>query len=605
MCGVNLNRGVMKKNKLLIALLFCIMISTSISVEGRMVNPDDVSFGISDSSIIDDNGGAIYVGEGQGPVLIDGLMPDDILEFSRNSAQNGGAIYNADYVIIDGAIFSDNSASDNGGAIYNALSGTINMSNVTVNAANGTALNDIYNDGTINANGTNNFNSNISGNGSVVNTGTMNLGGGTLSDTIQMTISNGSNLNITGGTANLSSNDTWDGTVNLTSGTLNVDGVSGTLYATGGNYNVSGTSTLGTGSLVTNGVTTNLNIGSTLNIDGGLLSLNSGDTWNGTVNLQDGTLCVNNVSGTLNAMSGMYEVGTFTTASIGTGSVIENAVFVDLQDGATLNIAGGTVNLDSNDHIIDGRVNLSSGTLNLDATPGKLTATNGNLNLIGTTIMDVYGSISSAVATNITSGAVLTNSGGTVNLDSNDSWNGQIVNNYDGIINTDNFVSNSSTASLVQTNGTLNVTNGSNLQLNSGSNISGGTINIQKDKVDLTSGQAGSVLTANGNILNGGDVNIDKYSQLALQSGQFNLNSLTANGSDSQNIALINTMNGEINTSSIGTLNIDNQVDFNIDIHARSNQYTSNDQFSITSGTISGSGIANVQDWALSGDIYG
>lgn len=744
MYRVSLNRGGMKKNKLVIALLFCTMISTSISVEGRMVNPDHVSFGISDSSIIDDNGGAVYVDIG--PVPISGTTPDDILEFSRNSAKNGGAIYNAASMYINGATFNDNSASEKGGAIYNTSSGVINMYNVTVNAATETASNDIYNDGYIYANGTNNFNSNISGSGSVINTGTMKLGGGILSDTIQMTISEGSTLNIAGGRLNLNSGDTWNGSINLTSGTLyvdgvsgtlnatdgsymaygttnigagsvindavevylhrttnlnitggtvdigvndhwldgminlssgtlnvdrnagalnatggnynvlgdtvlytggsvasavttnissgatltndggtlnlnsgdtwngtvklengtlNVDGVSGTLNATGGNYNINGTSTLGTGSLVTNGVTTNLNSGSTLNIDGGLLGLNSGDTWNGTINLKNGTLNVGGVSGTLNATGGTYEVVTATTASIGTGSIIENAVFVDLQDGATLNIAGGTVNLNSNDHIINGIVNLSSGTLNLDATPGRLIATDGNLNLIGNTIMDVYGSIASAVATNINGSAVLTNSGGTVNLDSNDSWNGQIVNNYDGIINTDNFISNSSTASLVQTNGTLNITNGSELKLNTGSEISGGMINIQKDKVDATEGAAGSVFTANGNVITGGEMNIDKYSQFALQSGQFNIDVLNANGSDAVNAALINTMNGEIATSTIGTLSIDNQANFNIDIHARSNANNGNDKFIINDGDITGGGTAHIQDWTLSGDIYG
>ena len=613
----------MKKNKLIVALLLCTIISTPTFVEGRMVNPDHVSSGISDSSIIDDNGGAVYVDAGE--TIING----NNIEFSRNSAQNGGAIYNAADMHISGATFSDNSASENGGAIYNAanldINGvtfsdnnaqnggaiynasncTIKMSDVTVNAANGTALNDIYNDGTINANNTNNFNSNISGSGSLVNTGTMNLGGGTLSDTIQMTISNGSTLNVAGGTANLGSNDTWNGTVKLQSGTLNVDDVSGALNATGGNYNLSGTSTLGTGSSVANEVTTNLNSGSTLNIAGGRLNLNSGDTWDGTVNLTSGTLCVDGVSGTLNATDGSYMA--YGTINIGAGSVIGDAVEVYINHTTNLNITGGTVDIGSEDHLLDGMINLSSGTLNVHLANGNgLNATGGNYNVLGNTVLYTGSNVASAVVTNISSGATLINDGGTLNLDSNDTWNGQIVNdNNNSIINTDNFVSNSSTASFVQNNGTLNLTNGSELKLNTGSAISGGIINIQKDKVDSTEGTAGSVLTANGNVITGGEMNIDKYSQFALKSGQFNIDVLNANGSDAVNAALINTMNGEIATSTIGTLSIDNQANFNIDIHARSNANNGNDKFIITDGDITGGGTAHIQDWALNGDIYG
>lgn len=43
--------------------------------------------------------------------------------------------------------------------------------------------------------------------------------------------------------------------------------------------------------------------------------------------------------------------------------------------------------------------------------------------------------------------------------------------------------------------------------------------------------------------------------------------------------------------SSIGELNIANQANFNIDIHARSNQITSNDQFMV--GSMTGDGVAS------------
>lgn len=44
--------------------------------------------------------------------------------------------------------------------------------------------------------------------------------------------------------------------------------------------------------------------------------------------------------------------------------------------------------------------------------------------------------------------------------------------------------------------------------------------------------------------------------------------------------------------SSIGELNIANQANFNIDIHARSNQITSNDQFMV--GSMTGDGVARI-----------
>ena len=148
--------------------------------------------------------------------------------FSGNEASaNGGAIYNADEMTIDGATF-ENNAAQNGGAIYNDTDGTLNLKgNITVAAATETAGNDIYNAGTLNLNDENDEDTadKIELNSNVTNTAN-------------------AKLNINNGSVSLS-NVTNDGTLNINAGEVTLNGaitaaLDSNNAATSGELNING-----------------------------------------------------------------------------------------------------------------------------------------------------------------------------------------------------------------------------------------------------------------------------------------------------------------------------------------------------------------------------
>ena len=145
--------------------------------------------------------------------------------------------------------------------------------------------------------------------------------------------------------------------------------------------------------------------------------------------------------------------------------------------------------------------------------------------------------------------------------------------------------------------GITNINKESNITLGSQSKISGGKVNITNNSV---------LNTSNANITSG-DMTIDQNSIFKVQNGTFKLESINGIGNiDSEGImhaALVDVMNGTRAQSEITNLNITNQTNFNIDIHARGNHYTSNDTFLVEN--ISGNGVARIDNWSLNGDIYG
>ena len=159
--------------------------------------------------------------------------------FSGNKASaNGGAIYNADEMTINGATF-ENNAAQNGGAIYNDKDGTLNLKgNITVVAATETAGNDIYNAGTLNLNelkaesGENDEDAagKIELESNVTNTADakLNINNGTVS---LSKVTNDGTLNINGGEVTLNGAITaaLDSNNAATSGELNINGGSLTL----------------------------------------------------------------------------------------------------------------------------------------------------------------------------------------------------------------------------------------------------------------------------------------------------------------------------------------------------------------------------------------
>lgn len=553
----------------------------NITINGNFANNGDMTANNSFSNSADITGGGnLNINNGnntgnitQGEITVDGKLTNTGGSISAGSIANNGTISleNGSYLEITG------SGSDIGGTI-DAI-GTGN--NLAAGSNNVT--------GTINI-----------GNSSTASDLTLESGN-VVADAVVNITQNGE-FKLEGGETTLNSNDTWAGKVSLNGGKLTTNVTqNGILDADTGELTVgSGSLTIGQGSSIAGDVTTEIANGTTLNVNnGGEVTLNSGDNWNGTVSLNGGKLDVSGLTanGTLHGNSGDLIAGTG-NLNIGTGSYIENEVAI--QTSGNINITGeGIVGIDDNDTLDSSSVISlkDNGTLNYGNTKDpsfKIEAESGNLNLLENSKMTIDGSssIADAVALDIQKNATLTLASAEINLDKADKWNGTI-DNQGGTINTDNVTQSSSTAALIQSDGTTNINNTSNITLGEKSEISGGDINITNNSV---------LNTVNAHIT-GGNMKIDENSAFVVKNGTFELDKIIASGDGATQNALIHTMNGERNMSSIGELNITNQANFNIDIHARSNQITSNDQFWVDKMT--GDGVARIDQWSLNGDIFG
>ncbi len=341
-----------------------------------------------------------------------------------------------------------------------------------------------------------------------LNTGSSIAGGAAV------TLNQNSKLNITGGTLNLTDNDTMNGSIKMTKGSLiiNNGSVAGALIAEGGTFDLqSGTFILNSSSSIANPVTAKIGSGAVLDIDGSSVNLNSTDDWKGTVNLKNnGSLNVNNLSsnglliaegGTLNLTSG--------NLTIGSGSSIASAVKTTIT--GNLNITDGAVTIDTGD-TWTGSVNLNgTGSLDFngvknDTTNGKLTASHGTLNINAGTLDIASGSsIGANVDTKIIS--TLNINGGNVTLDGNDTWEGNVT-LVDGSLVLDGVNDNGVLNVISTSTGTLDIKN-SNLTIGSGSMISGpANVNFDSNStIDITTD--GTVLFTNNDTWSGGNVSVN------------------------------------------------------------------------------------------------
>ncbi len=562
-------------------------------------------------------------------------------ELTFNNGTNTGSI--TQNTITNNGTFNNNGADASVNVENLVNSGIINMTNgssIAVSAQEN-ALG-----GTINVNGdTNTLGVTGAAIESTINIGNTTAGtilkaeAGTISDAAKVNIANTSTLNIAGADVTLNSNDSWVGSVTLDSGSLVIDGVrsNGQLVASTGNLDLkSGNLNIGSGSSIADAVITNIEENTTLNIqNGGKVALNAGDTWNGKIilgtsgaaevedldNIPDGATTLDvkglNQTGTLLANNGVLLLGD-KDLDIQGESYIAKAVAMEL--GGNIKVSnGGRVAIDDNDKMTGSAptVTLSEGgTLDYGKTVDSgliIKADAGNLNLLaGSNLTFKEGSIADAVAIDIQKDANLRLDGSTLNLDSEDQWNGNII-NLGGTINANHLTKSSDTATLTQSSGNLNLYNDSNLVLGTESSISGGNITITKGD----EGTNGSVLTVYGDsetdVISGGHMTIDEYSKFVLGSGKFTLDKLSATAIEKEDgtiqAALVDVMNGEITQSTIkevvltggeGTIN---QANFNIDVYARSNNKKDNDTFVINS--IDPDATVYVNEWGLGGDLYG
>lgn len=587
----------------------------SVKITGTFENTGSITTGnnFSNSGTITGNGGSITI---------------------NNSGTNTGSItQDAITIAKDGSLISQGNDTSAAKIEVNTLTnrGTVTLDNSILKVLTGNVTT-----GTINAI---NFGNELNAFGNELNAdlagGNLNIGydgtagslkqtGGSVAADAIVDVTAGSIYDIKAGSVTIDNGDNWDGKITLTGGSLTTDGFKeehGVLDADTGSLSITKGSdiTIGKYSSIAGDVTTKIDSTSKLNINnGGSVVLNSGDNWSGTIVL--GTEGVQNDTSSLD-VSGLTSTGALQANSgsltvrsnnldITTGSYIANEVAI--QTSGNINITGeGVVGVDNNDTLKSGsEISLTeNGTLNYgnsNNNPGfTINATSGNLNLLNGSQLTIDGSsnIADAVALDIQNGATLKLNSAKLNLDNADQWDGKIINQAGGTINANGLINNSDTASLEQNNGILNVYNDAQLTLGKGSFIKDGEINIYTGDDDKN----GSTFTLANGTIEGGDMTIDAKSAFIVKNGTFTLDKISGNGVVDQDgvmhAALVNVANGERVQHNITELAINGQTNFNMDIHARGNHYTSNDQFVVSSMT--GNGTARIDNWSLNGDIFG
>lgn len=410
----------------------------------------------------------------------------------------------------------------------------------------------------------------------------MSVSQGTIGANTTVNINSNATLNVSGGNVNLNKNGTWNGDVNVSSGSLNVDSLvkdengtfaqgGGTTTVTGQNFDLNnssdsvagGTFNIGDGTKVTevkvskgtiqSGATTVINSNSKLNINGGKVTLDNGDTWNGDVDVSAGVLTLEsakknsdsvftqtggqtNVSGTgfdLNNSSDSITGGTLT---IGTNSdsasmtvskgIIGADAAVNIANGGTINITGSSVTLNNNDDW-SGNVNISGGNLNLAGisknSSGVLTQTGGTTTVTGT------GNNLNNEKDNISSGNLVVEKNGELNVENGTIAQGANVSVKDGSslnLSGGNVTldgADSWEGSVSNSGGTLNLTNNlsKTTTQNAKFNQSGGTTNIENSKL---------VLNTQDSKITGGTVNIGASSELDINNSSENSSAINATG---------------------------------------------------------------------------
>lgn len=550
--------------------------------------------------------------------------------YSNNSASsNGGAIYNYEgTTTLTDVTMSNNTATTKGGAIYsnggtvniNATGKAVTFSGNTENA--GVTANDIYMTNGAKLNLTAN-NYDITLNGGIEGTGTINkLGSGNLilkgintgftgeynntagNVIIQSAFFTGVN-NFTGGTADiqaggsltLNSGDSWTNTNISTTGatgSLTLDGFShtsgGTYTQNSGSLILANSSTLAltSGSTISGGSVSFTGTGNTLEIAGGTLDSSVALTLN-----TNNTFKVSTGSATLNSNDNWSGAGivSLTGGSLTLDGIASNGIYN--QSGGTTTLTSGTSLTLDDDSNLNGGTFVDSGTVNLTNTTSKTVSTQFsgggiiNKNAAGESTFTAdnsgfTGTFNQTAGTSViksdffaginefTGGTAEIQSGGSLTLNSGDSWTGTNMSNSGGTLSLNGF-SHTSGGSYSQSGGSLylkNTGSASSLTLTSGSTISGGTVNFvgTGNSLNVSAGASiaanTSIILNSSNTLNisGGNVTIgsdDSWSGLgtvSIASGDLVLDDVTTNGIFSQT-------GGNTNLKSNSTLTISNNCD--------------------------------------------
>jgi len=376
----------------------------------------------------------------------------------------------------DSALATESGDNWNGGYVY-VNGGTLTLDNFTHDTSNG-----LYQQtgGTLNIiNGSNfTFHSGITAANSYCNS-IVNVGGSGAANT--MIIENGTITSASGGTTTVNIGNGSNGnTLNLVQDAFIKQGVLGTTTVNIGDINSTGNTLVISGtSSIDNAVAVVINANNTLNLQAGATTLDSSDTWKGNVIVDGGSL----------TMSGMSN-----------------------QTGSTLNQSSGGTYV-----YLDSILTLGAGS---SITGGSLTAYGG---ATGNIVNVTGGTIAEAAVVDIETGNTLNISAGSVTLDGQnttaDTWNGTVNLSGTGNLTLDNVNNSAPNGAYFQTGGTLNLTNGSDLKIQSSGPITTSghgvtsTVNIGGGNASNLTMLGGSITTADSggstivNVGNGSDGN--------------------------------------------------------------------------------------------------
>ena len=437
--------------------------------------------------------------------------------------------------------------------------------------------------GVINAN---NFSTTESGGGLQASGGSLQASGGSLNiSSVGLTLNNAKdniedgatvnmngNLTIKNGSVSLSSSDNLEnGTIKQTNGTLKLNGIKTgdiSLNSTDGNLNLTNTTLNNSNDSISSEV--NATIGGDLTINNGSITLNTGDNLgNGTISQKGGNLTIIDIStgnSTLDANSGNL---TLNGATLTGNDTIAGTVNTTIgANGVTISNTSADGIILNNGDTINGTVDQQGGNLSLAGvtTKGNLSLDDGVVNVTGNQTLIGGDTIGSGVDLKV--GATLTNEGGTINLDSQDSIsNNGSISQTSGTINADNFAT---------------AADGGSLKVNGGSLIissDGLTLNNADDNI-----ADGATVNMNGNLtINNGSVSLGSSDSSSdnLNSGTMNLTTngiLNLNNITTENV----NINAEGGTLQLSGVTLDNQND-NIEFGSN---VTFNGDVNITKGNV-------------------
>lgn len=338
-------------------------------------------------------------------------VKDGNFNIGQDAQGSTGAI-NSDITLTSGTIAKDAATGISSGSTL-----TLNGDSVVVNLNSGStdaSTNDIWNgtvkvtNGTLNIDGFNRNNGTLVAEGGEVTLGSGSLvlnQGSSISEEVTAIVNEGTTTYINGGILILNDElDEWDGDIVMTSGTLKVDNVTsadnpnGKLQASGGSLEFAGgyLELAEEDSFIAHNVQTNIRDGVTTEVSGGTLQIGNDDIWEdgGTIHLSGGTLdyAVTNPdeTGILDADSGNLNLNSGSVLNIQIPSAIEQAVSVDIQKGALVNVnTDAELNLDAatNDKW-NGMIHLQEGILTTDGMTNSTGAGGGLQQVSGSSTFD-------------------------------------------------------------------------------------------------------------------------------------------------------------------------------------------------------------------------